>query len=578
MFSKKPKLFVPPKKGAVLGPDPMHIDELPLKRVPDYMRRRHGIWYWTGALISATFIYQVVTGLLLLLYYVPSDAYGSTESIIQSIPYGSLILTTHLYGAYAMVFLVYVHMFRNYFFASYKKPRQLQWVSGVILLALTIGVGYFGYSMSGDVLSVDATDVGRGIAGASPFIGQYLDAIFFGNGTSTSLFTHMLAWHIILAALIGLLFGGHFWLAEANGFMPSHRKTGHKAPAIDKESPDYKPWYPYNMVFIIQLGMFCFGLLFIIPSVLGLLALRGSQLVTEAGYTFIVSGPGFPALFSPFPQVPPTAYNLAAFVPTYPPWFLLFVYKAVDFEMFNAAGAMSALSATIVFAVIPLVYFLILPFIDTNNETHPFARPLVTSFGILGIIYMIILSVWGALSPGIPIPTPEVLAVLVPPFVVVVAGMFMLNRLYKSGRLRISSNKIVASFLIFILIMLFAAYSFGQGFVSTLAAPSGINALATIFSGGVLVVGAVGTMRSAKMSTESSAINRSAFSQPVIGKNTALVLSGIIMVGCIVIAYYILGLNPVGALNDAEFGVGLGFILILAGIIVRIYRAAFYHE
>lgn len=112
MFDEKPKLFKLPQKGEVLGEDPMHINDLPLKKVPDYMRKRGGIWYWTGALITMAFVYQVITGLLLLLYYVPSDAYNSTEAIITTVPYGSLILTTHLYGAYAMIFLIYVHLFR----------------------------------------------------------------------------------------------------------------------------------------------------------------------------------------------------------------------------------------------------------------------------------------------------------------------------------------------------------------------------------------------------------------------------------------------------------------------------------
>jgi quinol-cytochrome oxidoreductase complex cytochrome b subunit len=132
----------------VLGEDPLKIEELPLATVPDYMRKKGGFWYWTGALISMAFIYQVVTGLILLLYYNPANAYACTEYVLRDVPYGELFLTTHLYGAYAMVVLVYLHMFRNYFNGAYKRPRELQWVTGVILLALTIGVGYFGYSMT----------------------------------------------------------------------------------------------------------------------------------------------------------------------------------------------------------------------------------------------------------------------------------------------------------------------------------------------------------------------------------------------------------------------------------------------
>ena len=225
------------------------------RRVPDYMRKKGGAWYWTGAMVTFAFLYEVITGLVILMYYQPSQAYTSTENFVNNVPFGSLILTTHLYGAYMMIVLVYVHLLRNLFVAAYKKPRMMQWLTGIILLALTVGIGFFGYSMSGDVLSADATDVGTGIARGIPFIGNYLSLIFFGDGTPTSLFHRMLGWHIVLAAGIGILFLGHFLMAEYNSIMPSHKEANYVAPAIDEEKPEYKPWYPHNMLFMMQIGM-----------------------------------------------------------------------------------------------------------------------------------------------------------------------------------------------------------------------------------------------------------------------------------------------------------------------------------
>ena len=86
--------------------------------------------------------------------------------------------------------------------------------------------------MTGDVLSADATDVGRGIALSVPGVGKISEEIVFGNGTNTSLFIRMLGLHIILAALMGALVGFHFYLAEANGMMPSQRLANYKAPAV----------------------------------------------------------------------------------------------------------------------------------------------------------------------------------------------------------------------------------------------------------------------------------------------------------------------------------------------------------
>lgn len=225
------------------------------RKVPDYMRSKGGIWFWTGAMIMVIFFYEVITGLILFFYYQPSNAYTSTENVL-TLPYGTVILTTHLYGAYLMIGLVYLHLIRNMIVGSYKHPREMQWLSGVLLLILTVAVAYFGYSMTGDVLSSDATDVGRGIAGAVPFIGSYLSSIVLGNGTSLSLFSRLEGWHILLAGSILLLFAVHFYLAEYNTIMPKAEDVNFNVPAIDKDKPSYKPWYPYNLLYMIQVALF----------------------------------------------------------------------------------------------------------------------------------------------------------------------------------------------------------------------------------------------------------------------------------------------------------------------------------
>ena len=120
--------------------------------------------YWTGAFVANAFFTQVATGLLLLLYYQPSvnptllscgqtlgavstapAAWCSTYYIINSVPMGSLLLTSHLYGAYAMIFLAFVHFFRGYYLGVYKRPREFSWMVGTLLLLLTLGMGFTGY-------------------------------------------------------------------------------------------------------------------------------------------------------------------------------------------------------------------------------------------------------------------------------------------------------------------------------------------------------------------------------------------------------------------------------------------------
>ena len=546
--------------------DTLKLNELPLKTVPDYMRRKKGVWYWTGALITMAFVYQVISGLLLLIYYTPSDPYYNTVNvIIDTVPFGALFLASHLYGAYAMIVLIYIHLFRNYFMGAYKKPRRLQWITGVLLLAITIGVGFFGYSMTGDVLSSDATDVGRGIALSTPILGATLESLVFGNGTSLSLFTHMLSLHIVFTAIIGLLFGLHFFLAEANGMMPSNRKSKYTAPAVDKEDPSYKPWFPYNMAFMVQLALYTFGILIIIPSILMLI--NGSAVPASA------TNPPIPPLFSPFPSFAPTS-PFAGYVPAYPPWFLLFIYKAVDFQIFT--GPMSPLIASTVFGVVPLLYFLLIPFMDGSKDLHPLARPMVTAFGILAVIYMVILSAWGALSPGIPIPPSEVYAVFIPPWVIVVGGMYFLNRMYRQNKFKVTSTKSIASFLLFMFLLIFMVIELAENFSAFMNHTSALNLVSTALAGGATSFVALGTMKSAQVAEKYQPVKEP--KQHVISVNTAVIISAILGIFAVAVIAMISTLNPVGVIPEGEFGLGLGGILVISGLIMRLYRAAFYHE
>ena len=105
--------------------------------------------YWTGAFVANAFFIQVATGLLLLLYYEPSvaptltscgqplgtystapAAWCSTYYLIHGVPMGSLLLSSHLYGAYAMLFLAFIHFYRGYYLGAYKKPREFSWMAG----------------------------------------------------------------------------------------------------------------------------------------------------------------------------------------------------------------------------------------------------------------------------------------------------------------------------------------------------------------------------------------------------------------------------------------------------------------
>ncbi|NTU97974.1 MAG: cytochrome B, partial [Chlorobiaceae bacterium] len=120
------------------------IDYLKKKEVP---KHRLSFWYYFGGLALFFFIVQIVTGLLLLQYYKPTEAeaFASFVFIQQQVPYGWLIRQIHAWSANLMVLMAFIHMFSTFFMKSYRKPRELMWVSGFILLVLCLGFGFTGY-------------------------------------------------------------------------------------------------------------------------------------------------------------------------------------------------------------------------------------------------------------------------------------------------------------------------------------------------------------------------------------------------------------------------------------------------
>ncbi len=514
------------------------------RKVPDYMRKKGGIWYWTGAMVMITFFYEAITGLILLFYYQPSNAYESTVSFLTQ-PFGTIILTTHLYGAYLMIAFVYLHLLRNLFVGSYKKPREMQWISGVILLVLTVAAGYFGYSLSGDVLSADATDVGRGIAAAVPFIGKYIELIMFGSGTSLELFQRLEAWHIVIAALIFILFAMHFYMAEYNTIMPDPKEVKYKAPAIDKDDGTYKPWYPYNLLYMTEIALATLSLIFILPSVFALI-------------------PGVPALLSPFPQVSPTS-PLATKVPPYPPWFLLFVYKELDFQFASSIGPFWSVT---IFAGLPLIYLLLLPLIDRNNELKASKRPLIISTGIVGIFYYIGLSIWGAFRPGVPVSDVYALLFFAIPLIIMVpliyylASLFEKNRFKNSNAWKVFALAPIAGFFAF-LTGLSASIYLGTGTGISLGETIGslIFLMLTILA----IYAVSGGVRFTPTKNKLGSRGYTAFGA----------IYGLMAVWIFTMISFI----PLTSENkQALVGIGLGIIFFISAVLIKLYRSYVYNE
>jgi quinol-cytochrome oxidoreductase complex cytochrome b subunit len=158
-------------------------------------------WFTLGSASLFVALNQMITGILLTIYYVPTPdhAYDSVQFITTQVPAGWLIRGLHHYGASAMVILVALHMLRVIFYGAYKYPREVTWFSGVVLLLVTIGFGFTGYLLPWDQKAYWATTVGTRIAGTPPFIGDFIVRIVRGGDE-------------LSAVTLARFFGVHVWV------------------------------------------------------------------------------------------------------------------------------------------------------------------------------------------------------------------------------------------------------------------------------------------------------------------------------------------------------------------------------
>jgi len=179
-------------------------------------------WFHTlGSATMFAFVSQAVTGVFLAMYYEPdpSRAYESASYITNEVFLGELVRGMHKWGATVMIVLVFLHMGRTFVFGAYKYPRELNWVIGVVLLILTLAMGFTGYLLPFDQRSFWATVVGVNINASGPLIGPYLAEFLRGGAEfGTTTLTRFYALHMLLIpGLIGALIGAHLYLVAKLG-------------------------------------------------------------------------------------------------------------------------------------------------------------------------------------------------------------------------------------------------------------------------------------------------------------------------------------------------------------------------
>jgi len=239
-------------------------------------------FYWLGALATVAFVIQGVTGGIMMLYYVPNptQAYATTQYIFQVVSYGTFLETIHLYTAYAMIMLAFMHLMRGYFVSVHKRPRELMWVTGMVMGFVTLGFGFTGYLLPWTIVSKSATDVGIGMMGALPQpLANWLTFLVVGSGSDAGELLRFYDLHVVvLPAVLLVLLVVKMYMLEAHGV--SEPTTG-----MDSLPPKKKkliPIFPDVSFYLVELAAL-FGSAVIIVSVIFPLSLPPEYSASLAG-------------------------------------------------------------------------------------------------------------------------------------------------------------------------------------------------------------------------------------------------------------------------------------------------------
>ncbi len=222
-----------------IGLEDLIRSQLTEYRVP----KNINIFYTLGIVAFVGYLTQIITGIFLLFYYVPlahdNNAFKSVQFIMNTVPYGWLFRLVHVVGSNLMVAVVFLHLFSVFFLQAYKKPRELTWVIGALLLIVTLTFCLSGYLLPWSQLSYWATTIVTYMPSAFPVLGTFIVKLLRGGEQISDVtLTRFLALHVaFLPPLMMALFGLHIFLV---------RRIGISSPPFGKGVEEQKVWKEYK--------------------------------------------------------------------------------------------------------------------------------------------------------------------------------------------------------------------------------------------------------------------------------------------------------------------------------------------
>jgi cytochrome b6 len=323
----------------------------------------HFIWYYFGGVSLFLFVVQVVSGIMLLLYYQPGEAtaHESVKFLISQVQFGWLMRSVHSWSANLMVGAVFIHMFSVFFTRAYRRPRELTWITGFGLLALALGFGFSGYLLPWDELAFFATKVGTDIVGVVPVVGDFMLKLLRGSEDVTgATLTRFFGLHIaVLPGLFTLILGIHLIQIQRQGM--SEPEDWEKLPAERRRS---MPFFPNFLMRDLLLWLI----------VLNIVAILAVLFPWELG-----------------PKADPFAPAPAGIRPE---WYFMFMFETLKFLPAHIWFMEGELVGILGFGLGGVLWLLI-PFIDRESEG---VRKWLMRIGVVVVIYIVVMTAKGYLA------------------------------------------------------------------------------------------------------------------------------------------------------------------------------------
>src|ERR1700754_3971927 len=182
--------------------------------------RNLNYWWTFGAILSMMLGVQILTGVILAMHYTPNAdlAFKSVESIVRDVNYGWMLRNIHAAGASMFFFAVYIHMFRGLYYGSYKEPREVLWILGVIIYLLMMATGFMGYVLPWGQMSFWGATVITGFFSAIPLVGDWIQQLLLGGfAVDNPTLNRFFALHYLLPFMIAGVFVLHIWALHVVG-------------------------------------------------------------------------------------------------------------------------------------------------------------------------------------------------------------------------------------------------------------------------------------------------------------------------------------------------------------------------